>query len=233
LYRIITFTILIACAVWLYIDPGFEPFVGVLASLAAYFKDEVHGVIGTNFMSLTTKASLIHNLNNSKYSFIDEEYINPKILTDLIGWISDSGDQVTSINIPKSNKSNRYYGEITISKPDSGFPIVQSRNDESTDSYQYVGCSFSGVHILRTWSNTGGTGVFCDILLVTISNDKAISYEKGRTVKNDRLVIKKIGSLTLGDRYEGNITYRFGFLNIPASEGMQSVRRKKTRLLIL
>ena len=68
MYRIITFAAFIACAVWLYVDPGFESFVGVLASLAAYFKDEVHGVIGTNFVSLTTKASLIHNFSNSKYS---------------------------------------------------------------------------------------------------------------------------------------------------------------------
>ena len=233
MYRIITFAAFIACAVWLYADPGFEPLVGFLASLAAYFKDEVHGLIGTNFLSLTAKALLIHNFSNSKYSFIDEEYINPKILIDLTGWISDSGDEVVSINIPKSNKSNRYYGQVTVSKPDSGFPIVQSINDESTDSYQYTGCSFSGVHILRTWSNGGGSGTFCDILLVTISNDKAILYENERTTKSERLVIKKIGSISLGDRYEGNITYKCGVLSIPACEGMQSIRRKKKRLLVI
>jgi hypothetical protein len=234
LYRLITFTVFIACLVWFYVEPGFEPFVGILAGLAAYFRDEVHGVIGSNFMSLTTKASLIHNFSNSKYSFIDEEYINPKILADLIGWLSDSGDQVTSINIPKSNQSNRYYGQVTVSKPDSGFPIVQSSYDESTNSYQYIGCSFSGVHILRTWnSSIGGSGIFCDILLVTISNDNAISYDNGRTIKFERLIIKKIGSLPLGDRYDGNIAYKFGFLSIPACKGMQSMRRKKTRLLVL
>lgn len=234
MYRIITFSAFTACVLWLYADPGVEPFIGVLTSLAAYFKDEVHGIIGTNFMSLTTKSSLIHNFSNSKYSFIDEEYINPKILIDLTGWISDLGDQVTSINIPASNKSNRYYGHVTVNKPDSGYPIVQSSYDKSIDCYQDIGCSLSGVHILHTWrSSTDGSGMFCDILLVTISNDNAISYKNGRTTKIERLVIKKIGSLPLGDRYEGNITYKFGFLSVPACEGRQSIRPRKTRLLIL
>lgn len=132
-----------------------------------------------------------------------------------------------------SNKSNRYYGQVTVNQPDLGFPIVQSVNDESTDSYQYIGCSFSGVHILRTWSNGGGSGTFCDILLVTISNDKAISYEEDRTIKVERLVMKKIGSIPLGDRYKGNITYMYGVLSIPACEGMQSIRHKRKRLLVL
>jgi len=233
MYKIITFFVLIISFIWLYSDPRIEALIVFLTSLAAYFKDEVHGVIGNNFISLTNKSSLLHNFKNSKYSFIDDEYIHPKILLDLNGWLSDSGDQVISINIRESNRSNRYFGQLTVNKPDSGFPIVQSNDIESTDSYQYIGCSFSGVHILRTWNNTGGSGVFCDILLVTLSNDNAIFYKDGRTIKIERLVIKKIGCLPLGDRYDGKISYKFGILSIPACEGIQSLRHKKTHLLVL
>ena len=77
------------------------------------------------------------------------------------------------------------------------------------------------------------TFIFCNILLVTVSNDSTINYENGKYIKESRLVIKKIGSLLLGDRYEGNIQYKFGFLSIPSCNGLKSLRRKNSRMLVL
>ena len=233
MYRILNLIAFIACIVWLTLEPSLEPVVVLIASFAAFFRDDIHGIVGTNFLSLTPKASLIRDLKGIKYSFISSEYINPSILKDLSGWISDTGDQVVSVNVTGSNSSNRYFGQVSAHGIKNEYPIVTFKSDEPTYSYQYIGCSFSGVHIVRTWSNSGGSGVFCSVLLVTLSNDTSLGFDDGKSVKADRLVIKKIGLLPLGDRYEGDLSYKFGTLTILACNGRKSLRTKKSRLLVL
>jgi hypothetical protein len=70
-------------------------------------------------------------------------------------------------------------------------------------------------------------------MLVTLSTDSALEFESGKYTKPDRFVIKLVGSIPLGDRYEGEASYRFGVLTIPACKGMQSLRTRKSRVLVL
>jgi len=234
MYKIITRLAFLASIVWLYMEPSLEPVVALLSSTAAFFRDEVHGIIGFNFMSLTPKSTLIRDFSDYKYSFTNEKYINPKILEDLIGWISDIGDQVVSINISESNNSNRYFFDVSSSKKSSGkYPIVTAKEKNTIFSYQYIGCSFSGVHIIQTWSASDGVAVFCNILLVTVSNDSAIDFENEKYMKVNRLVIKKVGLIPLGDRYNGKIRYRFGLLSISACNSYRSLRTKNSHILVL
>lgn len=223
----------IGCIIWLIYDTSIEAGVVTIATFASFFRDDIHGVIGNNYISLTPKTSLIRNLNNQKYSFIDDQYINPAILEDLIGWISDTGDQVVSINISKSNNSNRYFGNISINKLEKEYPIVTLKEDESFYSYQYIGCSFSGVHILRTWSGGGGVCVFCNLLFVTLSEDFSVDFVNNKSTKIDRLVIKKIGDFVLGDRYNGKIYYKYGVLTISPCINHHVKRYKKKSFFIL
>lgn len=232
MYRIISFIALVACITWFAIEPGFEPFIAIMVGFGAFFRDEVHGVAGLNFLSLTPKASLIRNLTHSKYSFIEPEYINPKIIENLVGWLSDTGDQVVSINVTKSNKSNRYHGDVTVENT-SGNPIVKAADGKVSFAYQYIGHSFSGIHLLRTWDSGGGSDIFSSVVLITISNDNAIEYEKQKATKIERFVVKKVGVLPLGDRYKGEIKYRFGILSIPACLDQASLRNKKQRLFVI
>lgn len=233
MYKIVNILAFIGCIVWLYIDQSPEPVVVLLLSVAGFFRDDIHGVIGRNVFTLTPKTGLVRDLDAAKYSFIDSEFINPLIMDDLCGWLSDNGDQIVSINITDSNKSNRYFGDIDIKKSDTGFPIVTCTNEEVWVSYKYIGRSFSGLHIVQTWSNGGGSGVFCNVVLVTLSLDSALEYEGDRYEKKSRYVIKLIGSFPLGDRYDGEIGYKFGILTIPACKGLQSLRDKKSRVLVL
>ena len=99
-------------------------------------------------------------------------------------------------------------------------------------SYQYIGCSFSGVHIIRTWSNEGGSGTFCNILLVTLSTDTTVEIYSNKSIKSERFLIKKIGTISLGDRYKGNISYRFCFLSIDKCNTTYTTRKKMTLLII-
>tara|TARA_B100000446_G_C10497948_1_gene322021 strand:- start:457 stop:1134 length:678 start_codon:yes stop_codon:yes gene_type:complete len=222
----------VGCIIWLFLDQSPEPVVVLLLTIAGFFRDDIHGIIGKNVLTLTPKNQLIRDLESARYSFINPEFINPQILNDLSGWLSDTGDQIVSINISESNDSNRYHGDVTAEETD-GYPIVNSSAEEGWVSYKYIGRSFSGVHIVQTWSNDGGSGVFTNILLVTLSSDSTLESNGVSYSKKSRYVIKLVGSLALGDRYQGQVKYRFGVLSISPCEGKKSLRQSGSRIVVL
>ncbi len=232
MYKVINFLAFVGCIVWLLLEPSPEPVVVLLLSVAGFFRDDIHGVIGKNIFSLTPKTRLIRNLKSAKYSFVDSEFINPRILEDLVGWASDSGNQVISINIADSNCSNRYFCDVSHERLDNGYPRVTSSYDGEWFSYQYLGVSFSGIHLVRTWSNGGGSGVFCDVLMVTLCSDSVLDYREEKSMKNDRYVVKMVGLIPLGDKFEGRVSYKMGLLNIQTDDANKSLARKRMMLVI-
>ena len=233
MYKILNILAFFGCIVWLLIDQSPEPVVVLIMTVAGFFRDDVHGLIGKKIFTLTPKAKLIRDFDSSKYSFINNEFINPRIIEDLIGWLSDSGNQVVAVNITDSNKSNRYFGEVTVKNFQDSYPLITSSYEESTFTYQYLGTSFSGMHLLQTWSNGGGSGVFCNVVMVTLSMDTIFEQNTSVGEKIGRFVVKLIGTIPLGDRYQGTLSYKFGVLTIPACEGMATVRTKKSRMLVI
>jgi len=233
LYKILNILAFFGCIVWLLIDQSLEPAVVLMMTVAGFFRDDVHGLIGKKIFTLTPKAKLIRDFDSSKYSFINNEFINPRIIEDLIGWLSDSGNQVVAVNITDSNKSNRYFGEVTVKNFQDSYPLITSSYEESTFTYQYLGTSFSGMHLLQTWINGGGSGVFCNVVMVTLSMDTIFEQNTNVEEKIGRFVVKLIGTIPLGDRYQGTLSYKFGVLTIPACEGMATARTKKSRMLVI
>ncbi|WP_284152216.1 hypothetical protein [Desulfofustis limnaeus] len=154
------------------------------------------------------------------------------IIADLWGCISDLGDQVVAVNIAGANNSNRFFAEVTVSD-DKPYPVVTAKSGEITFSYQYLGRSFSGINLLRVWSSGGGTGVFCAIVLVTLSAEAAVDIGVAGAKKVDRFIAKKIASLPLGDRYEGKVNYRFGLLTIGECTGSRFLRTSTQRMVVL
>jgi hypothetical protein len=221
------------CIYWFASDPSPEPVIVFIAGFSAFFRDDIRGVIGSSFISLVPRAKLVRDFEHYKYSFTADNYINPAILEDLNGWVSDLGDQVVSISITDSNESNRYFGDISVTEQSGSNPIVDFVDNEKKLSYQYIGCSYSGVHILKLINNYGGSGWFGSLLLVTVSADTSVEFEQSLPIKKDRLVIKKVGSIPLGDRYNGQISYKFGFINISDCSGMRAIRTKRERVFIL
>ena len=232
IYRTIIVFVLLLCGVWVFIEPGFGPAVAFFTGIAALFRDDIHGLVGSKFISLTPKSKLIRNFENTKYSLISEKFINPQILNDLNGWISDSGQVILSLNIYDANESNRYSGNISVHEVEDTYPIIQSNNDEIEVTYQYIGCSISGLHIIKHSINYGGSSTFYTLLLVTISEDSSVYFEKNKPYSKKRLVIKKIGSIPLGDRYSGSILYKYGLLTITACSGFDPVIKKTKRVFI-
>jgi hypothetical protein len=233
MYKLINFTSFIVCLIWIYFSPSWEPIAAILITVAGFFRDDIKCIIGKNIYSLTPKNKLIRNLDEAKFSFINSEFINPLIIDDLSGWLSDKGDQIVAINLSASNNSNRYFGEISNKEIIGEYPIVTGSINQNTTSYQYLGCSFSGIHLIKVWNTSEGTGVFYNVMLVTLSLDSSIQYESAKYSKVNRFNIKLIGTIPLGDRYDGIVYYKFGFLTIPACKGIKSLRIKKSRIFVL
>ena len=135
---------LIACIAWLFHAPGFPPVVALCGLLAHRLSTEYHAVIGRRVLSVTPKAKPLRDLQHCRFSFTRTEYINPMIISDLVGWISDGGDQVVAVNVTDSNVSNRYFATIESTATDTA-PVVTATDDFTLErtrkfSYQWLGC---------------------------------------------------------------------------------------------
>jgi hypothetical protein len=230
LLSLIAFAVAVA---WMFNEPSYEPFIGIVTTLALLMRDEIHGFIGTTCISLNPRRGVIKSLPFNGYSFVEDRWINPLIIDDLSGWLSDVGDQVVAIDINGANRSNRYfYDELLIDK-EVAPPRVTVHHKTESFSYQYVGCSFTGVHILQTWAYGSGSGVFCNLVFVTLTNDISVNFEPSSIERTERLIIKKIASIPLGDRYDGRVLYKWGVLSIGSCTSFQSIWKSRQLLLVL
>ncbi|MDP2178494.1 hypothetical protein [Methylicorpusculum sp.] len=150
------------------------------------------------------------------YSFQHQTLINPLLLKDLVGWISDSGRQIASIDIAGSNSSNRYFGEVLVQEIKGRiFVEVQEEEGRETFGYEYLGTSESGIHVLHAYDRTGGSATFHWILLLQIEESSVLVYEDESAVKTEKTpVLKLVGRLSLGDRYIGNVSVERGVIHI-------------------
>jgi uncharacterized protein len=157
-------------------------------------------------------------LVNLEPSFTTAPFICPRIINDLETWLSDLGDQVVAINLTESQGSNRYFGDVETKRVGTGtYVYYRTPSDnpggrESEFGYTHVGRTASGIDVLRTWESGGGHGVFEGLLLVKLERSETggeLSSTGGNnetlTFKKPRLLIRKLGYIGLGDRWDGDI----------------------------
>ena len=151
------------------------------------------------------------------YFFTKKPFISPLIIEDLSTWISDGGDQVVAINLIESHESNRYYGDIqTYENPEIEYPYVYvQKGDEEAPvrkpefGYQYVGKTPEDIYILRTADNGGGTLTMSRLILLVIEKDTSLRYDlDSPMIKEERVLLKKIGSVTLASQtWDGKVEF--------------------------
>jgi hypothetical protein len=155
----------------------------------------------------------------TRFSFVQEEYIHPRIVQELRGWMSDQTQTVAAVDLVAANKSNRFYGAFWVRKVDQRLWV--GWNDGKQEfSYSYIARSPSGVHIVECSDHGGGTGIFKSILLLAFDCDRSLDEaSSGALFTRERILLKILGSIALGDRYSGTIEYRDGLLRIGPDEG--------------
>jgi len=154
------------------------------------------------------------------YSFSRPEFIHPLIVRELLGWLSDPFETVTSIDLSAANRSNRFYGEFSARDVTGRTWVRWESEDRGTFSYSHIATSASGVHIVECHDGGGGSGVFGSVALLALECDRALVDEAvGSISTRQRVLLKTLGRIGLGDRYDGSISYQDGMLVIGPDHG--------------
>lgn len=231
--NILTLVVLICAIIWFIVSPSFEAGITAITSLIATI-----GLFFSNPKAEAHKKDIILSLKVSdrdvgkywdhlKYSFFRDELIHPKIIEDLQGSLADTGEQVVAVNLLDSQDSNRYYGEIKIrSIENSNYPYVYWEDGKESFGYLYIGTSSSGIHVLETSEWGGGSGIFRNLMFLVLETDESIKYDYDQDIleKRQRINLKTLGLLALGDRYEGELTLNNGILKIGKDVGLLATR---------
>lgn len=154
-----------------------------------------------------------------------------RIIQDLSTSISDRGDQIVAINLLDSQDSNRYFGETGVKEIAGQNPyvftsttnILGNETNLTEFGYELVGRTSSGVYVLKTGDWEGGSGSFQDLMFVTFEYDQGIDCDWGKGVvqfTGKRLLIKKLGEVVLGDRWDGSLKIRGDSLYIGQDKGV-------------
>lgn len=160
-------------------------------------------------------------------SFDHPPYLNPRIIQDLSTWISDSEDQVVAINVLAAQHSNQFFADVQTRQITNASPYVYFQDESGTEfGYQFIGKTSSDIYVLETVSVSGGSGDFRNLMLVKFVSDRGMScdWKRGELKPGPkRLLIKKVGEIALGDRWDGKLTIRGDSICVGKDHGWFSV----------
>lgn len=146
------------------------------------------------------------------YTFHKEEFINPKIIKEMLGPLSDSGSQIISVNVANANVSNQFFSETRV-RTTSAYPYVYFKEGDAEFGYLFVGATTNGIQIIHTIDNDGGSGTFHSLLFFIYTDTETILFEK-EVKPATQPTLTLIGSLPLGDRFAGTITFQENVLTV-------------------
>ena len=179
-----------------------------------------------------------------EHFFFGGNPVHPKIIEDMITWISDSGDQTVAINLEDSQGSNKYnfYEGLSASIENKNL-WVKIEHEDGFFSYDFHGVSDNGIMVLGTAENGGGSGVFQYLMLFRIKEvavlelqhdtlEEDISWspstdygyeilksKNSRISKSDkkRIYLEKVYVFLLGDRNYHSVSIDNNFLVLDGS----------------
>jgi len=184
-----------------------------------------------------------------KYFFNKAPFVHPTIIEDLSRWVSDKGDQVISINLDDSNKSNRYNRSFKIESADkendympeareNPYISITRENACKPNSYQrspYFGYEMigkiNGVYVLHTAEASCGTGVWNSLIFLKLTTNIGLTYlkEEGKLkYTNKRNIVLKLFELPIGDRYRGHIKIKGNKIYITNDKRISKIIVKDT-----
>ena len=161
-----------------------------------------------------------NSTDHGRYSFVRQEFIHPLIIRELLGWISDRRETIVSIDISSANQSNRFHGEFNVNDRNGRSWVEWVGSERQFFMYSHVATSPSGVEMVECYDCGGGSGVFGSVGLFSFERDRALGEDEERKLDTrERYILKILGSIALGDRYGGEISYVGGFLTIGPDNG--------------
>lgn len=196
--------------------------------------DKISSSIDTPSLTLDDESGEINKYwKHLRFSFTRDEYVNPRIVQELLGWISDSAETVTQIDLVESNQSNRFFAKPVVRDIQGReWVFVEYGPDEGYFAYSYIATSPSGVHMLKCLENTGGRSTFYTVILLTLNSDKSLDPSGDGVQMRERVMLKTLGSIILGDRYQGEITFEGKSLRIGPDQSMMKFGQRLEEELV-
>lgn len=155
-----------------------------------------------------------------RYSFAHEEYIHPLVVRELLGWLSDPSETILAVDLLVANDSNRLYGDYSPRMVEGRTWVETKVPGNEWFRYAHIARSPSGVEMVECYDYGGGSGVFGSVAFFAIQADRALGQDReGRVCTRDRVVLRTLGSVGLGDRYSGIISYDGSLLSIGPDVG--------------
>lgn len=174
-----------------------------------------------------TRAQLDEANRDFKYR---GSWINPLGIKLMLPWFSDKMASTTAIDVGATMPdTNQFIAKYEFAN--GGFVRVNLKCEQTKEEgffdYRHIGRLANGMHVLEVRDNGGGTGVYCDLLLVRFA--LVPRYEDDGTVKQ-RLTLQLEGNFVLGDRFQGNIRIDGNKIMIGAG-GFQDDQKPRTLVI--
>jgi len=136
---------------------------------------------------------------------LNGKHIHPKLVEEFQELLSDSGCPITTeVDVLEAQGTNKYYeNEVIVDGR-----RIRYKSEENSFSYEWLGRLKNGLHVLRTATWTGGSGVFIDLMFVNFSTNIGLKehLNSDKQIQSyDRIVMKIIMNYGLGDRFSGEI----------------------------
>jgi len=216
------------CAKRLSLDRDLQPISEALKDMATKEDLKILAIQNSSYVLGQAAEGAGPFWEHLRYSFIREDYIHPLVVRELLGWFSDSGETVVSIDLVQANQSNQFDGDYSHYEKD-GCTWVEWKSERESFSYSHIATSSSGVHMVECYYWGGGSGIFGFVSLLAFECDRSLGNpSSGDPFTRERVLIKTLGTISLGDRYAGDIDYRGGLLTVGPDEGWFS-RGEETR----
>ena len=164
-----------------------------------------------------------------KHLFFSGQPLHPLIVQEFITWLSDSGDQIISINLRDAFSSNRYCCDDSFSVKLTEKRIVVrtdftkdygTHNDDyisqedcgagsCTFTYAHLGTTDNGAMVIQVWESGGGSGLFSTLLFTKVKERMGANFDYANpsnlAFDKQQIVLEKLFSISLGDRQETSI----------------------------
>jgi hypothetical protein len=129
---------------------------------------------------------------------LDGKPIHPLSLAPILGDLASEQPVLAAVDLEGSRQSGSHQSKISVR---DGTVTAHDHNGGWV-AYRHFGTTPSGNHVLITMVSGGGSGVFEDVVWLKLVRDQV--SEDGK--KRNRTMLVKIGSFTLGDRDDGEVT---------------------------
>ena len=144
--------------------------------------------------------------------------------------MSDASEMIAGVNVSTANQSNRFFDTFDVSTQ-NGKSLVSWRGwkqlqgldpveHKSSFSYSHIATSKSGLELVECHDCPGGSSYFGRVGLFSWERDYGLAERINEPNRSrEFLVLKLLGSISLGDRYAGKITYENRVLVVGPDEG--------------